>query len=68
VLAPYTATYRNFCNTCHTSSPLRRIFSSSAAVFRTIIRLHRIAQTIHLGRMGDDVIQSSPAKTLPASG
>ena len=31
------------CRICQTSNPVRRIFSSSAAVFRTIIRLHRPA-------------------------
>src|ERR1039458_1368217 len=36
VLIPSTAISFSFCSTCHTRSPLRRIFSSSAAVLRTI--------------------------------
>src|SRR6202022_1673584 len=43
VLDPSTAISFNFCRICQTSNPLRRIFSNSAAVLRTIMRLHRLA-------------------------
>src|ERR1039458_6707296 len=37
VVAPSTAISLSFCKICQTSRPLRRIFSNSAAVLRTII-------------------------------
>src|SRR6185312_2980184 len=42
VLAPSTAISFNFCRRFQTRSPLRRIFSSSVAVLRTIIWTHRL--------------------------
>src|ERR1039458_9276231 len=43
VVAPSTAISFNFCKIRQTSRPLRRIFSNSAAVLRTIISVYRLA-------------------------
>src|ERR1019366_7518380 len=43
VVAPSTAISFSFCKICQTSRPLRRIFSNSAAVLRTIIGFYRLA-------------------------
>ena len=43
VLTPSTAISFSFCRICQTRRPLRRIFSSSAAVFRTIIVFYSLA-------------------------
>src|ERR1039458_8901086 len=46
VVAPSTAISFSFCKIRQTSRPLRRIFSNSAAVLRTIIGFYRLANLL----------------------
>ena len=66
-MAPSTAISFSFCRICQTSRPLRRIFSSSAAVFRTIICLHRPANLLGTPLPADRCCASTSTTRRPAA-